>query len=649
MNRLWGLCAVLVAAPAVAQTDPAAAFGAREGIMSASLSPDGQKVALIASSTGPSARLFVVDMAVTNAAPKSILFASGKPDHLRSCRWSANDRLVCDVRGQVMVDSDRFGFSNVVAIDVDGKNMRLLSNRRGSDALTVDLRGGAVIDYLPGEDGAVLMMRSYVPEARIGSLIEKKEEGMGVDRIDTRTGAARKIEGAQRDAVDYITDSNGTVRIKGVSPRTEEGYDKGTTKYLYRQPGSRDWSTLSTYADGSGFVPIHVDAAKNLAYGFKKIDGRLAAVSYTLDERPTEALIYRNPTVDVDDFVRIGRRERVVGVSYATDRRTEVYFDPAIKAVVTSLSKALGGKQVYVVDSSLDEGRLLIWASSDVDPGQYYLFDRAAKTLSPIIPQRPQLAGMTLAAVHPITYPAADGTLVPAYLTLPPGRDAKGLPAIVLPHGGPGARDEWGFDWLSQYFVARGFAVIQPNFRGSAGYGDAWFKDNGFKSWETAIGDVTSAGRYLVAKGIADPAKLSILGWSYGGYAALQSAVVEPGLFKSVVAIAPVTDLGTLTQGRENYSTYYLEKEFVGSGPHIVAGSPARNATKIAVPVLMFQGTVDTNVPAQQARLMDEKLKAAGKRSELVMFEGLDHQLDDAEARTTLLKRSADFMLAGGK
>jgi dipeptidyl aminopeptidase/acylaminoacyl peptidase len=650
MNRVWGLCAVLVAAPAVAQTDPAAAFGAREGVISATLSPDGNKVAMVAAADGPASRLFILDVA-SGQSPRSVLFASGKPDSLRYCRWSANDRLVCYVRGAILVEGEVGGFSNVVSVDADGKNVRLLSNRRGADALNLDLRGGTVIDYLPDEDGAVLMMRSYVPEARIGALVEKTEEGMGVDRIDTRTGSTKKAEGAQRDAVEYITDGHGMVRIKGVSPRTADGYDKGTVKYLYREKGARDWYTLSTYtyADRTGFNPYAVDRDSNLAYGFEKIDGRLAAVSYTMDEARTRTVLYQHPTVDVDDLVRVGRRWRVIGVGFATDKRSEIYFDPTMKSVAASLSKALGGKAVYIADTSTDENRLLIWAGSDIDPGQYYLFDRAARKLSPVIPQRPQLAGMTLGTVQPITYPAADGTAIPAYLTLPPGREAKNLPAVVLPHGGPSARDEWGFDWLSQYFVARGFAVIQPNFRGSEGYGDEWLKKNGFQSWETAVGDVTSAGKYLVSRGIADPAKLTILGWSYGGYAALQAAVVEPNLFKSVVAIAPVTDMGTLLQGRKYYSNYYLQKDFIGSGPHVVTGSPARNAAKFTAPVLMFQGTLDGNVPAQQARLMDEKLKAAGKRSELVIFDGLDHQLDDSTARTAMLKRAGDFLVAAGK
>jgi dipeptidyl aminopeptidase/acylaminoacyl peptidase len=201
------------------------------------------------------------------------------------------------------------------------------------------------------------------------------------------------------------------------------------------------------------------------------MSGRQAFYSVALDGSMKEELIFARPDVDVDGVVRIGRRNRVVGVSYVTDVRQTVYFDPDLKALATSLGKALPNQPlVRIVDSTTDESKLLLIAASDVDPGTYYVLDRKTKQMRPLMAIREEVAEMPLGKVRPITYPATDGTMVPGYLTLPPGKEsAKGLPAIVLPHGGPGARDEWGFDWLSQFYAARGFAVLQPNFRGSTG------------------------------------------------------------------------------------------------------------------------------------------------------------------------------------
>jgi dipeptidyl aminopeptidase/acylaminoacyl peptidase len=238
-----------------------------------------------------------------------------------------------------------------------------------------------------------------------------------------------------------------------------------------------------------------------------------------------------------------------------------------------------------------------------------YLFDKATRRMEEILPVRENLKGMTLATMQPVSFPAGDGTMIPGYLTVPPGSSGKGLPAIVMPHGGPGSRDEWGFDWLVQFFAARGYAVLQPNFRGSAGYGSNWYQKNGFKSWRVAIGDVNDAGRWLVKEGIAAPDKLGIVGWSYGGYAALQSAVLDPDLFKAIVAIAPVTDLDRLRQESEAFTNYRLVDQYIGRGPHIEEGSPARNAARIKAPVLLFHGTLDANVGVGESRLMDERLR----------------------------------------
>jgi dipeptidyl aminopeptidase/acylaminoacyl peptidase len=260
---------------------------------------------------------------------------------------------------------------------------------------------------------------------------------------------------------------------------------------------------------------------------------------------------------------------------------------------------------------------------------------------------RNELEGVKLASVKSITYPSADGVQVPAYLTLPPGvTSPKGLPAIVLPHGGPSARDYWGFDWLSQFYASRGFAVLQPEFRGSAGYGDAWFKENGFKSWKIAIGDVVAAGHWLIDQGV-DPQRLGILGWSYGGYAALQSAVVEPSLFKAVVAIAPVTDLALAKEEWRHWSGFYYVSTMIGDGPHIREGSPLQNAEKIKAPVLLFHAALDRNVSIEQSKSMAERMKAVGGRCELVTWDDLDHQLDDSEARTLMLRKSEAFLRQG--
>ena len=299
--------------------------------------------------------------------------------------------------------------------------------------------------------------------------------------------------------------------------------------------------------------------------------------SVSLDGTLKEELRYANPQVDVWNLVAIGRRHHVVGASYVSDYTHYVYFAPDVQQVIEALGKAVHSGP-RIVGASADEKQMVVLAGSDIEPGTYYLFDRRNAHLRPLLEVRPQLHDVKLATQKPVTYAAADGTLIPGYLTLPPGIDSmRGLPAIVMPHGGPESRDVWGFDYLPQFFANRGYAVLQPEFRGSVGYGDAWFKDNGYKSYKTAIGDVLDGGRWLVKEG-ADPAHLGIFGWSYGGYAALQSAVEDPALFKAVIAVAPVTDLESLKEEWRHWSNFERESARIGEGPHVREGSPAQHA-----------------------------------------------------------------------
>lgn len=638
-----------LAQPALADTVPtdelAARFGALEAVASMSLSPDGRHIAYVAPNGGGGEVVFVADM-VAGGTPKAVLTSNASGTKLVDCSWPTDTRLICTIVLSTRSAGDVMTASRQLTLNADGSDMKVLTRQTNSRSLRPALFGGSVIDWNGTKPGTVLMLRDYVPESDLNTHLASSLSGLGVEEVDVVSLQRHPVEQPRKDATDFFTDGHGKIRIVGTSPRTGYGYQSGVVSYSYRLKGDGGWHDLGKidYSDGGhvrGFEPVAVDSAQDVVYGFDDAGGRKALYRIRLDGSLTRELVLSRPDVDVDELITIGRNRRVVGTSYATDRRLVEYFDPSLRSLAGALSQALPTKpQISILDASADESRLLMFAGRDSDAGTFYLFDKATSKLEEVLSLRPQLAPVKLAEMKAISFPAADGTMIPAYLTLPVGSNGRNLPAIVMPHGGPASRDEWGFDWLVQFFAARGYAVLQPNYRGSAGYGNDWYKENGFKSWRTAIGDIDDAGRWLEAQGIAGKGKLAIFGWSYGGYAALQSGVLDPGLFKAIVAVAPVTDLNKLRADRLYWSDYGIVDKMIGTGDHVKAGSPSENAAAITVPVRLYHGTFDSNVDIGQSRLMADRLKAAGRDVSLVEFPGLSHSLVNAAARTQLLSES---------
>lgn len=643
-----GLAALSWSAALPAQTaqtlaEDAKAFGAREAVLAPSISPEGGRILYLTPGKGRATAAALSEIATGQS--RIVVTSAGEPESLRWCNFVSSQRMVCRFTALQDREGGLIPFARLVALDLAGGNMKLLG--QSSSAYDERLRqfDGRIIDWLGGSSGSVMMTREYVPEAyKMNTRIVREKSGLGVDIVDTAALRTKSIESPHDGISSYMTDGRGNVRIMEGYEASGDGSLTGRVKYWYRRPGSREWETLVEFQEDE-FDPLAVDADLNAVYALKKKGGRFALYTVKLDGSLASTLVADNPRVDIDNVVRFGNGQRVIGYTYAEEKRNVVYFDQEFRALSASLRKALPNLPiVHFVDSTGDGRKLLIFAGSDRDPGRYYLFDRDKKALTELMLDRPELEGRTLGEVKSVSVRAPDGTMIPAYLTLPPGKAAKGLPAVVLPHGGPSARDEWGFDWLAQFLAARGFAVLQPNYRGSAGYGDAWLNENGFKNWRTSIGDITASARWLASQGIADPGKLAVLGWSYGGYAALQSAATEPSLYKAVVAIAPVADLALLKEEFRGYTNHKVISNFVGSGPHVAEGSPLHNARAINAPVLLVHGDRDLNVGVGHSRKMDSALRSAGKQIELLTFKGLDHQLADSNARTEMLTKIGHFL-----
>ena len=643
-----GLLTSVPASGADLATD-AKAFGARDAVVAPDMSADGVNVVYI--TPGPGRKTVAVLGNMDTGQFRTVVSADGQPEALDWCHFASSTRTVCRFGGFVpwqgtSNNGEPVYFSRLVGIDLDGTNAKLLGQPQTAHDEWIRQADGQIIDWLD-ESGEVLVNRLYVPETdTVGKLVYNKKKGWGLDKLNVGTLRSETVE-SPREATNYMTDRRGQVRIMMIVDARNSGVLTGQLRYFYRTENSRDWKPLFQVSDLAKpeAQPLAIDASINSLYALKKKNGRYALYAIKLDGSMAETLIADNPRVDIDDVIRFGEGQKVIGYTYTEEDQKTVYFDPEFRSLAASLSKALPNSPIVdFADSSRDGRKLLIFAGSDRDPGRYYIFDRDKKALTPAMVARPELEGRTLASVRAVTIPAPDGVSIPAYLTLPPGKPERGLAAVVLPHGGPESRDRGGFNWLAQFLAARGYAVLQPQFRGSAGFGDAWLNENGFKNWRTSIRDIDVSAKWLASQGIADANKIAIMGWSYGGYAALQTAATDPAMYKAVIAIAPVTDLALLKTQAQNYSNYDLVVKEIGSGPHVTQGSPVNNASSIGAPVLLVHGTMDANVFYSQSQKMDAALKSAGKQSELLTFSDLDHQLDDSEARTRMLTKIGELL-----
>ncbi len=631
---ILSLLALAVASAAHADFDAAAVFGMRPSVVAVTLSPDGRRIAYVAPDPGRGGMLYVAD-AESVANPLAVLHVQA-PQVIDRCDWVDTARLLCNLTGLHKNDGEPQPYRRLVAVDADGGNLKLLAN--GSVAALFGLDVGAVIDLHGGVPGTVLVETESVTRGKYA---------VGVERLDTRSGTSATVENANPGAGGFLSDGGGTVMITAVRRPRRGGYDPPGTMYMLRRAPGAKWEPFSEwdFETRGGFLPLIVDGRQRRVYGLQNLNGRLAAYAWPIDGGPAE-LVHADDNVDVDQFATLGSSNAVVGVSVVRDHRETIYFDADLRDVVAAIHRALpGDRDVQLADASADRRRILVFVASDTDPGVYYLYDRDSHRMQTLYVVRSELEGVALGRMVPVHYPAADGTSIPAYLTLPPGvTNASGLPALIMPHGGPTARDEWGFDWLVQFYAHQGYAVLQPNFRGSAGYGDAWQQTNGFRSWRTSIGDIVDGARWMVASGRADAKRLAIVGWSYGGYAALQAAVTAPDLFRAVVAVAPVTDLPKFKESFRYSGNFREAANMLGSGQELKEGSPARQAKRLRVPVLLVHGRADGNVPFSQTEIMDRALKAAGVTHQVLPFDGLAHSLNDAAARATLLRTSDEFL-----
>ncbi len=617
------LSCALVANSQAASPDPlAVSFGTMPALENVRMSPDGSKVSLLKMHPDGLPILMVLDLEKGSAN----LALASTPDgfDIQWCGWANNERLLCGFMA-ITGGWTLYAVTRLVAVNADGSEMRVLLQHKKSRQF--DQFQDGIVDWLVDDPRRVLVL-------------EGVDKGVVLKSLDIYTGATDSAIEKLLGGGGWMTDGRGTARLFLYTGK----YDN---RWRFRRSGETEWRDLHEWKRTDvhhSYDPVGFGEDPDRLLVFKPHDGRVALWSVDLKGEKQDEVIFSHPEVDLDGVLTIGKFERIVAVGYSTDRPHLHFFDRAASDVSEKLSAHFADKIVAVIDESWDRRYYIVFVGSDRDAGAYYRFDVQQNQLLQISPQYPLLESRSLAPIKAIRYPARDGAEIPAYLTLPVGAD-RPFPAVILPHGGPESRDYWGFDWLPQFMAAKGYAVLQSNYRGSTGYGEDWAGEGGFRAWRTVVNDLTDGVAYLVSQGIADPARICAVGWSYGGYAALMSGIEEPDRYRCIVSIAGVTDLQMLLDDARFFTNRKEEQAFIGRDSDVVKmGSPAKRAAEIRAPVLLFHGDRDINVPIDHSKKMAKALERKKKSVEFIEYENVEHQIARDRYRVDMLDRIGAFL-----
>lgn len=512
----------------------------------------------------------------------------------------------------------------------------------------VDVKNGTEpVDVTPykGVRAMLFDVLKHDPDNILVMMNKENPEVFDVYKLNLKTKELTLEAKNPGNVTNWVTDHKGNVRIAVITDGVNE-------KMLYRDDNKSEFKPLleSTFKDTNAVAGFTYDNKK--IYLISNVDRDKAAL-YELDPHSGKKdLIYENPDWDISNAIFSDVKEKMTGVSWYAEKRYYHFFDEDRAKMQEKLTSFKPGYEVSVVDASLDETKFIVGYYSDKLPGVYYFYDKNdPDNIRELANLYPWIDPDNMATVKPITYKSRDGLTIHGYLTLPKGmEDAKNLPLVVNPHGGPEARDTWGFNPEAQMLANRGVAVFQPNYRISTGYGkEFWMK--GFKQWGQAQqDDITDGVKWLIEQGIADPKRIAIYGASYGGYATLMGLIKTPDLYACGVDYVGVSDITTLLASVPAYWKPMLDqmKETIGDPEKDAAMlkeySPIFHADKIVAPLFIAQGANDPRVIKAQSDKMVKAMKDRGVEVEYMVKDNEGHGFHNEENRMDFYKAMIKFL-----
>ncbi len=554
-------------------------------------------------------------------------------------RWAGNQKLLFSVSSLKNYSGQRAGNTEfrqteLYVIDIATRKTRYLGLKKagpdGDNVIHVD------------RDGRFLLLSAR-------QSVYKYPE---IFRIDMDTNESELVLKEQLKVWDWIADNDGVVRV-GISYRgkTVHVFYRSQDNQKFRRIGKIKANDDEEEQEQSLFDITHIISGSDSGYILSnKETGRFALYKFNFLTKEIGEKIFDHSRNDIISYSLDDDGKVLESVRYTDSRDRIKWFNPQLAKQQARLNRALPGDEVWITSKTRDNSKMIIYSTSSTDPGSYYLYEPKAKRMDRFAGINDRLDPQQLSKVSYESYTARDGTPIPSYLTVPKGKEAKNLPLIVMPHGGPfGIRDTMDYNIDVQFLANRGYAVLQPNFRGSGSYGEDYYKLGEGQIGRRMQDDLDDGVEWLVKRGLVDPARVCLVGSSYGGYAALWGVTRNPEKYRCAASFAGVTDWNKQLR----YDRRFLSSRYSRKWKEQIRGednfdlddvSPVRLVDQLKRPVLLVHGKKDSNVPYSQFTLYKQKLEDRNSDAVFVTYEDEGHGLSDKKNRQDWLNQLEKFL-----
>jgi len=580
------------------------------------ISPDGKYLSYLAP---VNSRMNVFVQAVGGKEAKQITFETSRD--IAGYYWANENRIL------FLKDAGGDENYKLFGVNLDGSNPKGLTDFEG--VMT------QLIDELPEQ-----------PDFVIVGLNKRNPEIFDPYRLNIVTGELTMLAENPGNIQSWITDHDGKLRVAVVT-------DGVNNSLMYRETEEQAFKTVLTTNFKSSVEPLFFTFDNQNLYVISNLNrDKSAAVVLDLKTGQEKEVLFSHPEVDIQSISYSRLNKKLISAIYVTEKTQRHYFDKDTEQRHNWIKTQLPNMEFSVVDITKNEDIAIIRTHTDKSLGSFYLYNSKTPSLEKITDVAPWIDENQMAEMKPISYQSRDGLTIHGYLTLPKGIDAKNLPVVINPHGGPWHRDQWGYNPEVQFLANRGYAVLQMNFRGSTGYGKAFWEAS-FKQWgQNMQNDITDGVKWLIEQGIADSTRIAIYGASYGGYATLSGVAFTPDLYACAIDYVGVSNLFTFMETIPPYWKPFLDMmhEMVGD-PGIEndsfmlrASSPVFHVDKIKAPLFIAQGANDPRVKKSESDQMVEALKKKGVEVQYLVKDNEGHGFRNEENKFEFYETMEKFL-----